>query len=146
MFESPIDVDSIYEDEFEKIGPIAGIYTALKQAKTDYIFAFSCDMPFLNRQLIVAMIKQMETSSDEVLVPKHYQGIEPLHAIYKKTVLPIVEQQIKTQKYQIRAFFDKVKIAYFDIASYGFNNESFFNINYPEDILKANEYATRIKS
>jgi len=135
-----------YEDEFEKIGPIAGIYTALKQAKTDYIFAFSCDMPFLNRQLIVAMIKQMETSSDEVLVPKHYQGIEPLHAIYKKTVLPIVEQQIKTQKYQIRAFFDKVKIAYFDTASYGFNNGSFFNINYPEDILKANEYATRIKS
>ncbi|NSW44654.1 MAG: molybdenum cofactor guanylyltransferase [Bacteroidales bacterium] len=134
-----------FEDEFQKIGPIAGIYTALKQAKTDYIFAFSCDMPFLNRQLILAMIKKIKNDSDEVVVPKHFHGIEPLHAIYKKSVLPIIEQQINIQKYQIRAFFDKVKVSYFDIESNGFNNEYFFNINYPEDILKANEYATRIK-
>jgi len=134
-----------YEDEFQKIGPIAGIYTALKRAETDYIFAFSCDMPFLNRQLILAMIQKIENDSNEIVVPTHLYGMEPLHAIYKKSVLPVIEQQIKVQNYQIRAFFDKVKVTYFDVETNGFNNEYFFNINYPEDIIKANEYATRIK-
>lgn len=135
-----------YADEFKKMGPIVGIYTALKHLTSDYIFAFSCDMPFLNSNLILAMIKQIESAPCDALVPKHSKGIEPLHAIYKKTIIPTIEEQFYAGNYQIRAFFNKINMAFFDTDTHGYGNNCFFNINYPEDIIKANEYASRIKS
>lgn len=133
-----------FVDDYQNIGPLGGIYTALKYILSDYIFVFSCDMPFLNENLILDMMKHIDNPRFDALVPKHTKGVEPLHAIYKKTILPIVENQIKNKNYKVSAFFDKINISYFDIETLGYDNNCFFNINYPDDILKANEYATRI--
>lgn len=128
-----------YTDIYSSIGPISGIHSALLNSKNDYVFVFSCDMPFIQGEIIQKMINSIECSNAEVMVPKHKNGIEPLHAIYNKSILPIIEKYIKNGVYKISSIISELNVYYFNI------NENidkvFLNINYPEDILIAEKYA-----
>jgi molybdopterin-guanine dinucleotide biosynthesis protein A len=130
-----------FKDKYTSIGPLAGIFTALSYARGNYVFVFSCDMPFLNKSLIQAMISTIYDLNVDVLVPLHNDKIEPLHAIYKKSIVDYVENQIKNKQCKIRLLYQWLDVVYFEVDK-SYNPEiSFFNINYPEDIIKAEVYA-----
>lgn len=131
----------IFADDYENIGPIAGLHAALKNATTPYVFVVSCDLPFLNSNFIELLTKEVQTNSIDAVVPKHSLGIEPLHAIYSTSVLTEVENQIKQGLYAIRTIYSRLKVKWFEVNSFFKPEIMFFNINYPEDILKAEMYA-----
>ncbi|MGQ9846510.1 MAG: molybdenum cofactor guanylyltransferase [Bacteroidales bacterium] len=128
-----------YQDLYFSIGPISGIHSALVNSKNEYVFAFSSDMPFIQSDIIRKIIEHAKLSKAQVIIPKHKKGIEPLHAIYHKSVLPIIEKFIKNGVYKIRSLFSELNVSYIEVNE---NAEKvFFNINYPEDILIAEKYA-----
>ncbi len=134
------------KDKITSIGPLGGIFTALLYTKSDYVFVFSCDMPFLNKNLIQAMINEIQKTNSDVLVPHYDNKIEPLHAIYKKSIVKYIEKQIKNKQYKIRLLYEILDVHYFEVDAF-FNPEvSFYNINYPEDIIKAEIYAKTMES
>ncbi|RMD51859.1 MAG: molybdenum cofactor guanylyltransferase, partial [Nitrospirae bacterium] len=50
----------MFGDVIDKRGPIVGIYTALLNSKSDWIFVVACDMPFINPNLIRYMASKRE--------------------------------------------------------------------------------------
>lgn len=132
-------------DSYIQIGPLAGIHAALKHAKSDFVFVFSCDMPFINREIIGMMLDEIDFYPTDVIIPRHKDGIEPLHAIYNKSIIPIIENQIDEKNFKIRLLFNKLTVTYVDLDNTVNPEWSFFNVNYPEDIIKAEEYAKQLE-
>ncbi len=131
----------IREDIIKNKGPLGGIYTGLKTAKDDNNFVLACDMPFINADLIKYML---DFNDFDVVVPRH-EDIEPLHAIYNKNIIPVIENQIKNNELSIRATIEKIeKIKYIEkeeIEKFDKEHNCFFNINNEGDLEKARELA-----
>jgi molybdopterin-guanine dinucleotide biosynthesis protein A len=115
------------EDIFKQCGPLGGIHAALTNIKTDYAFVFACDMPYLNQELIELQAFSFLSANCDVFVPKHEQGIEPLHAIYSKNCLSFIAGQLERKVCPIREFYSEVDTKYFEVPLH--LTQSFFNIN-----------------
>jgi molybdenum cofactor guanylyltransferase len=71
-------------DEFPEKGPAGGIFSALKKSSTDWNLVLACDMPFLNRRIIDALLNNL--GNNNAVVPLHDGLIEPLVAAYHKSM------------------------------------------------------------
>ncbi len=144
---SPISNHSMQQigDIHHNIGPLGGIHSALVHATFSQVFIVSCDMPFLNSTFIRWLLDVPNREQYDIIIPHHHIGIEPLHAVYSKTCIPTIENQIQQKQYSIRTFFPKMKVLQREVPKEFSPEELFFNINYPHDILKANEYGKRME-
>lgn len=120
-----------YDDIYKDIGPLGGIHSALKHVKTTAAFIFASDMSNLSEKLILKQIERYKNQESDVLVPRHKEGIEPLHSIYSKRCLASIEDNISQNIYSIRKFYSRLSVSYFDVKD--FEIISFFNINTLED-------------
>jgi molybdopterin-guanine dinucleotide biosynthesis protein A len=126
----------IKEDIFRNAGPLAGLHAALKAASNDAVFLFACDMPNLNPILIKQMLASYYSSADTpaLLIPRHKSGYEPLHAIYCRTTLPLIQRLLAANDLKISNLYPLVKTSFFDIPEA--NLPLFYNINTKEDLQK----------
>ncbi len=124
----------IVEDEFQNCGPLGGIHAAMKNSNTESLFVFACDMPCLESSIILRQIATYRSTATDILVPRHEDGIEPLHAIYSKTNLPFLEECLIAGRYSVRSFYNKVNVKYIDFEKKYI--KYFFNINTHTDLKK----------
>ncbi|HNW16422.1 MAG TPA: molybdenum cofactor guanylyltransferase [bacterium] len=130
----------VVTDIFKNIGPLGGIHAALKNAAGDAVFCVSCDMPFLDREIIIDEIAEFQRSECDILVPRIGDYIEPLHAVYSKVVADVIEKHILSgESYSVRSFFHLTILKYWDIADNARNRKAFTNINTRHDIFHAEE-------
>ncbi|MBC7315222.1 MAG: molybdenum cofactor guanylyltransferase, partial [Chloroflexi bacterium] len=61
-------------------GPLAGMAAALKSAHLEWVFVLACDMPFVQRPVVEALLALAEGC--QAVVPRLRVGLEPLHALY----------------------------------------------------------------
>lgn len=123
------------KDEFQNCGPLGGIHVALKKTISDAIFVFACDMPLLNKTLIKEQIDIFNNNhSVNAVIPSHSQGFEPLHSIYDKNCLPLIESQLIDNDYSIRRFYGKINKIWYHVSDDYIQN--FFNINTQNDFQK----------
>lgn len=115
-------------DEHKKIGPIAGIQSALKNSKTDYVIVLPCDSPMVKQQFVEFLISQI-TEDLDALVPKYGEHLEPLFAIYHRRILPIVEDQIENKNYRLTSLLERINTKTIEVQ----DRSCFVNINTPED-------------
>jgi len=71
------------EDAIENAGPLAGIYSGLKQFKTDYNLVLSCDIPLINATILEKLIDAIDNDSEIIQIESQGKTM-PLIAIYKK--------------------------------------------------------------
>ena len=127
------------EDQYLKAGPLGGIHAALKASSEDAIFVFAGDMPFLDKKIITYQINEFKKMETDVLIPEINQFIEPLHAIYRKSVLNDLEVYLSTGKSRaIRDFLSEVNVGYFQLPKTEKTKLAFANINSPSDLAKIN--------
>lgn len=134
-----LDSYSIVEDLMPGCGPLGGIYTALKYAKTTHVFVFAADMPNLNGRFISHMISRAENEDHDVVIPIWSKGIEPLHAIYHIRILSVVESMLRTETFRIMDMLNKVDVLPIhedEIRQFGRPEIIFSNINTVDDILE----------
>lgn len=137
---------SVLTDIYPEKGPLGGIYTGLVNSKTNYNLVVAADMPFLNRQLLEYMLKTADGC--DVVIPRVDELIEPLHAVYSRNCIPLIEDQLKNNILSISNFIRSAKIRYIErIELQKFDPEfiSFFNINTKSDLKKARILADTIK-
>jgi molybdopterin-guanine dinucleotide biosynthesis protein A/molybdopterin converting factor small subunit len=121
-------------DEVPYQGPVGGIYYGLKAAGGEFCFVTSCDVAFLNTFLISYLISRI--SNHDVVVPHWQERLQPLHAVYQKRVLPLLEEQLERGELRPVYLFDKVrtcKIGEDEIRRFDPEGLSFLNMNTPED-------------
>lgn len=120
-------------------GPLVGIYSSLLKARYSHLFAIACDMPFISPGLITYM--KEDCKDYDVTVPETERGLEPLHAIYSKTCLPVMKGYIdkKDGKGRVIEFFPQVKVRVVtkeEISRIPGGNEAFLNFNTMEEYQK----------
>ena len=127
----------IVQDLFLKAGPLGGIHAALKASSEDAIFVFAGDMPFLDKEIISDQINEFNKRGHDVFIPKVDQFVEPLHAIYRKTVLNDLEKFLSERKNRAaRDFLSKLNVGYLLIPKSEKTEIAFSNINSPSDLAK----------
>jgi molybdopterin-guanine dinucleotide biosynthesis protein A len=126
----------IVTDLFPLRSSLTGIHAGLFHASAPHIFVTACDTPFLKRELITALLDELEPKWD-VIIPETKDGAQPLCAIYSKRCLKPIENQLGKEDPKIINFFSKVKvkkIAEPQLRRADPDLVSFFNINTPEDL------------
>ena len=138
------------KDIIPNIGPIGGIYSALKLIDSEKIFILAGDLPLISYPLIDYMVKISNILPFyDVYVPINNGFYEPLFAIYSQKVLPMITQQITENKYKISTLFAKVNLFKIDEKHwriYDPNGYSFINVNYKKDIEIINEISKKNKN
>lgn len=129
---------TLVRDEVAYQGPVGGICYGLRAATTDVCFVTSCDSVFLNTKLISHLVSRI--TSHDVVVP-HWQGrFQPLHAVYRRSVLPLLEAQLARGELRPVYLFDKVRTLTIDedeIRRFDPEGATFFNMNTPDDYAEA---------
>jgi len=133
-------------DEFPGIGPMGGIYSALRQSKTEKNLVLSCDLPFVTKELLSFIL---ESSADfDVAVPfEGNQHYEPLCAVYNLSVLNKMSAFIHKGNYKLPDLFDEIYVNRLTISSeYDFYRDRLFlNVNSKHDLAIAEDLMNRRK-
>lgn len=129
----------IIKDIYLKAGPLAGIHAAMKSSAKEAVFVFAGDMPFPDKKIIAGMIDEFNLGNCDVLIPKIGQFIEPLHAIYRKSLMDDIVRFIEDGKSRaVRDFLREVKTDYQTIPETEQNKRAFTNINSQYDLDNIN--------
>ena len=125
-------------DESRGRGPLAGLQAGLKAAELDFALVVACDLPFLNRDLLAFMAWRPRRY--QALVPRWGRRLHPLHAIYARSCLPVVESLLTKPSASMRELLARLEIETLtEAAIQRFDPEglSFFNINGPDDLERS---------
>jgi molybdopterin-guanine dinucleotide biosynthesis protein A len=126
-------------DIFPIRSSLTGLQAGLFFAANPYTFVTACDTPFLKKGVIEILLRTIETGID-VIIPETASGFEPLCAVYSKKCLIPAENNLQRHKFKIQQFFKKVrvkKIPEKELRKQDPELISFFNINSPADLEKA---------
>ena len=132
--ELPILPALVVRDEIAYQGPVSGIYHGLKASTKEICFVTSCDAPFLNLYLIAHLLTQI--SDCDVVVPNWQERFQPLHAAYRRSVAPLLREQLDRGELRPISLYPKVRtreIHEDEIRRLDPEGLSFLNMNSPED-------------
>ena len=129
------DSYKIIGDKFLNKGPLAGIHSALKESESEAIFVVAGDMPLLDKEIILRQIDFYNTNKCDILIPQIDHYIEPLHGIYKKTVIRNLEDYLGgDNNYAVREFLKMSDVRCLLMEVSGKSISAFTNINSSDDI------------
>jgi molybdopterin-guanine dinucleotide biosynthesis protein A len=136
---------ALVPDRIPGKGALGGLYTALEAAVYPIVAMLACDMPFASPELLQVAFRLMEAEAADVVLPRSPDGLEPLHALYRReTCLPVVAAAIKANRLQVIAWFPKVRVRELtreEITAADPAGMAFLNINTAEDFLRAERLA-----
>ena len=134
----PVLPAKVVRDEVAYQGPVGGIYYGLKAANESAAFVTSCDAVFLSLPLIAHLTSQIP--HNDVVVPYWQNRFQPLHAVYRRSVLPLLKEQLERGELRPIFLYDRVrtcKVGEEEIRRFDPEGLSFFNMNAPEDYAQA---------
>jgi molybdopterin-guanine dinucleotide biosynthesis protein A len=124
----------VVEDRFKGVGVLGGLHSGLEAASYELTLAVGCDMPFLNADLLRTFADWAE--GFDVALLRRGEYVEPLHAAYRRTCLPAIEDVIRAGKRRVVSFFSRVGVRYVtleEVASLDPYLDSFRNVNTPAE-------------
>ncbi|MBT3207716.1 MAG: molybdenum cofactor guanylyltransferase [Bacteroidetes bacterium] len=127
----------IVADEIKNIGPIAGIYSALKKSSNKLNIIVSCDMPYISADLLKYLITSSENY--EIAIPKHDGINEPITGKFLKHTYKFFENAINDGIHSPPKVICNSKLKEVSITpDLDFYSEKLFvNINDKKDLSKA---------
>ena len=117
----------VISDEIKNIGPLGGIYTALKHARNKDTMIVSCDMPFVTVELLRYIY---DNSKNTMIASAFVKGyVEPLCSYFNTGTINYIEDMIAKGDYKLAHLLDKV-----DFKKININN----NLEFYKDYLFLN--------
>ena len=129
---------ALVHDQVAYQGPVSGIYHGLKAATKEVCFVTSCDAPFLNLALISHLLSQI--TDWDVVVPFWQERFQPLHAVYRRSVAPLLHEQLERSELRPISLYPKVRtreISEDEVRRFDPEGLSFLNMNTPQDYQAA---------
>ena len=126
-------------------GALGGLYTAIASATSPFVAIAACDMPFASKNFFESAYRLMVKEEADVVIAKADEGYEPFHALYRRdTCLPAIEAAIDADQWKVIAWFPQVKVRILssdEITEFDPSGLCFWNVNTPEDFIKAEDLA-----
>jgi len=131
----------IVSDIFPIRSSLTGIHAGLFYMTNPFAFISACDTPFLKKKMVETVIGKIEPQID-IVMPETSAGFEPLCAAYSKRCLDSAQYHLEQKKLKIIKTFRKSRIKTISekvLCEIDPDLRSFFNINTPEDLKRAEE-------
>lgn len=129
---------TLVRDDVAFQGPVGGISCGLRAAHGEVCFVTSCDSAFSSAPFISHLISL--APGFDAVVPLWEGRLQPLQAVYRRTVLPFLEAQFANGELRLVSVYDKVTTRFVEedeIRRFDPQGDSFFNMNTPGDYDEA---------
>jgi molybdopterin-guanine dinucleotide biosynthesis protein A len=130
---------TIVSDLFPVRSSLTGIHAGLFYSSQPHAFCMACDTPFLKRELIAALLAEIEPGVD-IVMPHTAAGFEPLCAVYSRRCLAAAAHHLGQNKLKIQRAFERLPTKLVNEARLRAADPelvSFFNLNTPADLVRA---------
>lgn len=118
----------VINDAEKFMGPLMGIYSCLKASQNDLNFITACDIPEINTGFLSEML-ELSGEADIVMPVKGNDEYEPLHALYRKSVVPVAGSLLMEERLKISDLAGLVKTRFIPFDGRGW----YYNINTIDD-------------
>jgi len=137
----------VVRDQVPDCGSLGGLYTGLIQATTPWIFAVACDMPFVNPAVIAQFTNRR--GATDIVMAKLAGQLHPMHALYGKRCVPLVEQMIQARRLKVQGIVSQssLRVQYVteeDLFTLDPSYRSFYNVNTVAELEEARLLLTRV--
>jgi len=126
-------------------GPLGGVHAALSAADDcDAVICVAGDLPFVAPALVGALRDRAPAA--EVVAPKTARGIEPLCARYARGLLADVDARVRRGELAVHELLERRAVDWITVAELAAldpDGRSFFNVNTPEDLARAEAMAAQ---
>ncbi len=110
------------------MGPMAGIYSALKYINAKWFVVLSCDIPIMERKVISELLS-LRSENMKAIIPFIEGRVQPLVGIYHHSLLPLIGEQLKSGNYRLMSLLEKTDVRYVTEADLSVDPKVFQNIN-----------------
>lgn len=118
----------VVPDEVSGSGPLMGLYSCLARSVTELNFITACDIPEIRIEFIERMIGLSEGA--DIVMPVSESGkYEPLHALYRRTVLPAAGKMLGGGRLKLSELAGQVETRYIRFDGGGW----YHNLNNKDD-------------
>lgn len=138
----------VFSDIYPGRGALGGLLTALSVAATPLVGLIAVDMPFASPHLINILADQLQQSDWDGIIPSTVNGLEPLHAVYRREVcLTYVKEAIDQDLWRMKAWHNKANLKVLDpeevleITDTAF---TFLNLNTLQEFDEAEKLALKL--
>jgi molybdopterin-guanine dinucleotide biosynthesis protein A len=129
-------------------GALGGLLTALSVANTPLVGLVAADLPFASPQLIEYMADRIQGSNWDGIIPSTADGLEPLHAIYRREgCLSLVEQAVDQDLWRMVAWHKNANLKILtpdETLEITGSEYTFLNLNTIEEFNTAEEIARNL--
>jgi len=134
-----------YPDILPDRGSLGGLYTALDRAGHSILAAVACDMPFANPALFKYERLLLCQTGVDVVIPSTPDGLEPLHAVYRRDAcLPVIQSALEAGQLKMAGWLSEVNVRIVlpeEVEHFDPHGLAFWNLNTPEEFRQAEERA-----
>ncbi|HIG09536.1 MAG TPA: molybdenum cofactor guanylyltransferase MobA [Alphaproteobacteria bacterium] len=140
-FSIPIIEDTVIEDG--GAGPLAGISSAIKWAKTlknikTHVAIVPVDTPLLPLDLVQRLSLDLSINNSDIIMASSNGNIYPVIGLWSLALDSYLDKALYKGVRKIDAFTRLFNVS---VVDWAFNSiDPFFNINQPEDIILAEKY------
>ncbi|HVT39164.1 MAG TPA: molybdenum cofactor guanylyltransferase [Gemmatimonadaceae bacterium] len=130
------------------VGALGGLHAALAHARGD-VMTLPWDAPFVPGALLRALREAGEFTGADAAVPASSVspwGFEPLCAWYAPSCLPAIERHLDSEDYRAGGWQPSVRMVSVDVSAWGDPAVVFYNINTPEDLVRAEQLFRTLNS
>lgn len=96
----------VLEDLHPDCGPLAGLEAALRTMQTPLLCVLAIDLPWMSAAFLIRLVERALQCGCGV-VPREDENFEPLAAVYPKTLLPLVEEQLVAAEYSMQRLIQR---------------------------------------
>lgn len=135
-------------DAVPGIGTLGGVYTAISEAAFDHTLVIACDTPLMSTELLAHLAARPRTY--DALVPSLrveddddggvVEILQPLHTIYSRRCLRLLEEQIAEGQYRVVDALGKLemeRVQEDELRQFDPELHSFLNANTPQELARA---------
>jgi molybdopterin-guanine dinucleotide biosynthesis protein A len=118
----------VVPDEAPGHGPLMGILSCVERATHELCFVTGCDIPTLDHDFILELLAQAD--GHDAVMPRFRDGrVEPLVAVYRKTVVPVARALVARGIHRVLDVQDHLRVCFVAADSLGW----YCNLNTVED-------------
>ena len=122
-------------DSWPNAGPLGGIASGLRAAQHEWSLVLAADLPLLDITMLRELLAMPRYAQAIVpLVGDEVPRYEPLHALYHRACLPIIESHLAADQRKIAALLAVLQVQPFPISGDDPRARSFTNLNTPADV------------
>jgi len=94
-------------------GPLMGIACGLRASTDDLNLVVACDIPEIDMPLARRLLR--EADGFDAVVPRHGENVEPLFAVYRRTLVERIDEMLAAGHRRIRAVLDRSRVRWVEI-------------------------------